>query len=119
MSQIIQLPAPQTPPLPFFDVSPILDAVTYTLRFQWNEQDGNWWLSILDEPGQVTLAGSVRLVADWPLYKTQLPRVPPGYLIASDTSGNGANPNLGDLGQGARVQIHYVTAAEVAAIRGA
>lgn len=113
----IQLPAPQSPPLPAFDVTPVLDGVTYTLRFQWNTRDSGWRLRILDEPGQVILMGDVRLVADWPLYLSRVIRTPPGLLMVRDTSGLGQDPGLSDLG--ARHQLWYSTAAEVAAAQGA
>ena len=43
-------------------------------------------------------------------------RTPSGYLIARDTSGRGEPPTLTDLGT--RVQLFYITAAEVAALAG-
>lgn len=137
MYQLLQLPAPQTPPLPALDVSPVLDGVTYTLHFQWNTRDSGWRLRVLDEPGQTVLLGDTRLVADWPLYPSRLPailpaaggtslviqqgvaaalgmRQPPGILLVLDTSGAGEDPTLEGLGD--RWQLWYVPYADLAAL---
>jgi len=120
MGQRIQLPAPATPPLPALEVTVLLEEVTYTLHMQWSETDSGWYLRVLDEPGQTVLMGDVRMVADWPMYKSRIPevRTPPGLLMVVDTSGRGVDPGLGDLGAGARCQLVYFTAAEVAAATG-
>ncbi len=119
MGQLVVLPAPQSPPLPAFDVSPVLDGVTYTLRFQWMATDNGWRISVLDEPGQVVLMGQVRVVSDWPLYASRISqlRAPPGLLMVFDSSGKGEPPTLAGLGD--RWQLLYYTAAEVAAVQAA
>jgi hypothetical protein len=114
MNQRIQLPAPQTPPLPAIDVSPVLEGVTYTLHLQWNTRDSGWRLRVLDEPGQTVLMGDTRLVADWPLYRSRIERTPPGLFLVRDTSGAGEDPTLDGLG--GRWQLWYIPAADLAAL---
>ena len=91
----------------------MLDGVTYTLAYRWNDTDGHWYLQVLDEPGQVLLAGDCRVVADWPLYSAHTARTPPGFLIVLDTTGQQQDPGLADLG--GRHQLFYVLASEVGA----
>ena len=108
----VNLPAPQSPPIPFLDVSVVLDDVTYTLSFHWNSRDDGWYMTVLDESGQVIILGAVRLVADWPLYRNVVTRKPPGLLMVRDTSGAGSDPGLSDLG--GRCVLVYLTDAEAA-----
>ncbi len=109
---LINLPAPQTPPVPDFTVGADLDGVSYTLRFRWHVADGYWYVRVLDDPGETVLMGDVRVVADWPLYRARVVRTPPGFLIARDTTGSGQAPGLSDLG--GRVQLYYLTVADLA-----
>lgn len=111
MTQLVPLPPPQTPPLPAFDVTALLDGVTYALHFQWNATDAGWRVRILDEPGQVVLMGDARTVLNWPLYESLLVRYPAGGLVFFDTSGQEIEPGLADLGD--RVILLYFLAAEL------
>lgn len=115
---------PQTPPLPFLELVADLDGANYTIRLWFNtratrmladgaEEAGAWFLTILDEPGETIIAGAVKLVCNWPLFRVLADREPAGYLIAVDTSGAGIDPGLDDLGT--RVVLDYITADEVAA----
>lgn len=119
---------PSTPTLPFLDVVVALDGVNYTLQLRWNtratrtlldgtEEEGAWFLTILDEPGNTIIRGDVKLVADWPLYRVTADREPPGLLMAIDTSGQGIDPGFDDIGR--RVVIDYITEAELEAARAA
>ena len=105
----IDLPAPQSPPIPAFDRQYALDGTTYTLRFRWYDTDAGWRIVTLDEPGQVILAGAVRMAVDFPLYLSRVPRVPPGYLLLIDTTGQGQEAGLADLG--GRHLLYYIPAA--------
>lgn len=110
---LLNIPAPQVPPLSFFSVNAVLDGVNYTLEFRWNTYDSRWYVRILDEMGQTILAGDCRVSADTPIYASSTQRTPPGFLYPFDSSGQALDPGLSDLG--ARVQLWYITAAEVAA----
>lgn len=83
-----------------------LDAVTYGFRFRWNERLAAWFMDILDVSAN-PLVTNLRVTVGYPLasraqYNTALP---PGLLIATDTSGADIDPGLTELGT--RVQILY------------
>ena len=111
---LLNLPAPQTPPIPDFTIGANLDGANYTLRFIWNGQDNYWYVRVLDDPGQTVLMGDARVVANWPLYRSRTVRTPPGFLFALDTSGQGLAPGLSELG--ARVQVYYGTVDDLAGL---
>lgn len=96
---------------PFFDVQVTLEDVTYTLQFRWNVREEAWYMHILDAEGTTVLHAGLKLVADWPLATYTTERQPPGILVARDTSGEGRDPGLDDLGD--RVQLVYYTLAEI------
>jgi hypothetical protein len=109
MSQLIQAGDGTTS---FFDVQATLDGATYTLEFRWNVRLGAWFLAILDETGSTPIQTGIRLVANWRLGSANVALQPPGSLFAHDTSGQGLDPGFEDLGT--RVQLVYLTAAEMA-----
>jgi hypothetical protein len=101
--------------LPYFDAQATLDGVTYTLSFRWNVRAQAWYLDIWDELGTTLYEAGVRLVANYPLCAYFSGRQPAGNLVAVDTSGQGIDPGLNDLGgPSARVQLYYLTTAEAA-----
>lgn len=97
--------------LPFFDVQAQLDGVTYTLELRWNVRATAWFLNVLDEAEQNVFLAGLKLVANFPLAAYVTGRSPPGALVCVDTSGQGADPGLNDLG--ARHQLLYYSKAEL------
>ncbi len=95
----------------FFDLRATLDDVAYTLEFRWNVRLEAWFMSIFDSEGTTPIRTSIRLVANWMLASYNTGRTPPGAFVAYDTSGQGIDPGLADLGD--RVQLHYLTAADL------
>ena len=84
-----------------------LDEVSYQLHFCWNVRDEAWALDIRDGDGDDLLSG-VMVRVDVPL-NGLAPRgdLPPGQLMAIDTSGEGKGiDDKEDLGE--RVQMIYV-----------
>lgn len=88
-----------------------LDSVTYGFRFRWNERVAAWFMDISDVAGNELVSG-MRVVVGFPLAANTRynAAMPPGALIASDTSGQDLDPGLGDLG--GRVQILYYSVAD-------
>ena len=125
---LINLPPPQSPPVPDFTIGVNADGTTYTLRFRWNTSDGYWYVRVLDEPGAVVLMGDWRCVIASPvydatgkitalagaLYASRSNRQPAGLFYLVDTSGQGKAPGISDLG--ARVQLRYLAAADMVAL---
>src|SRR5579859_5325596 len=86
-----------------------LDGVTYSFDLAWNDRDGAWYMQIGDAQENL-LVGSMRVVLGKIFAgRVQNPALPPGILVAKDTSGAEADPGLEDLGS--RVQIVYYDAA--------
>lgn len=91
----------------------LLDGVDLTLDVRWNARAGAWILAVSDADG-VILAGR-RITSGASLFgRVVSSRLPGGDLMAVDTSGDDTDPGAGELGQ--RVELVYLTAADVAAI---
>lgn len=92
-----------------------LDGTLYLLRWRWLERPGAWYLD-LGLPNGTQLAAGIRVVVDWQLLRHRTdPRLPPGQLVAIDTSGRGRDiEEQTELGE--RVLVFYVTEEEVNAI---
>lgn len=87
---------------------------TYTFEFIWNDRDQSWYCQIGDSQENL-LAGSVRVVLGKSLFGRYVnPNLPPGQFTVIDTTGQDQDAGLADLGS--RVQVWYVTAAEVVAL---
>jgi hypothetical protein len=115
---------------PIFSTQVELDAVTYTLSFFWNSEDdsvvdgngvstgGAWYISIGQSDGTPIVSG-LRVVVNFASggrFRFKGIGMPPGVLWFEDTSGQGLDPGLTDLGS--RVTLSYLDAAEVAADTG-
>ena len=97
--------------LPYFDLQVTLDSVTYTLTFRWNVRAAAWFVGVASEDGQTVYTVGSRLVADFPFLLRRTGRQPAGWLLCADTSGQGLDPGIADLGT--RCQVFYLTAADL------
>ncbi len=98
--------------LPFYRVYVELESVLYGFEFHWNHLAEGWFMSIFTADDQPILSG-VRLVVDWPLNARGADaRLPPGILIAQDTTGARQDPGEDDLGT--RTVLLYFTSDELA-----
>lgn len=101
--------------LVWYSAQATLDGVDYLLELAWNTRDSRWYLSLFSAAG-VALAQSIPLVVDFPLLRRfRGEEFPPGYLMAIDTTGAGREIEVQD-DLGARVQLVYLTEAEVDAL---
>ena len=100
---------------PWISFSTTLEGAVYGLEFSWNTRDERWYLSVYDDSG-TALAAGVAVVIDFSLLtRFSNPALPPGALMALDTTGNQQEISaMEDLGQ--RVQLIYLSAAEVAGV---
>lgn len=93
-----------------------LESVKYSFEFIWNDRDGAWYMQVGDGEENI-LAGSIRVILGLPLLgRFRDARLPPGQLLAVDTSNQDLDAGLEDLGS--RVAIYYFTQAEVLANTG-
>jgi len=87
-----------------------LDGREYLFRFDWNIRDESWYFGIY-LPDETPLATSRRMAVGRPLLLGEIDdRLPPGLLMAIDTSGKEEDADLDELG--ARVIFAYFDAAE-------
>ena len=110
---ILSIPLP-TPPVYDLTLQTDLDNVTFTLNIFYNSRDGGWYMDICQQDGTQILSGQ-RVVVDYLIGWKQgyNPLMPAGSLQWVDTSGQGLDPGQFDIG--ARVQLIYYDAAELAA----
>lgn len=91
--------------LPDYSFQIELDGKTYGLRLRLNQRDGSWYFDVRDAEDTVLVAGR-RLVIGLPLLRRYTDeRLPPGELLAVDSSG--ANEEAGPADLGARVRLFY------------
>jgi hypothetical protein len=105
---IVEIPLTEPADFPFFTIGIALDAVEYRLTFQWNTRESRWMMSIATADGTEIQSG-FPVVVDFPLLdRFQDDELPPGILMAVDTTGAGneitAREELGD-----RVQLLYLS----------
>lgn len=107
---------PIEPSVPNQEFSVPLDGVTFILRFFWNERDESWYWELYDS-ARVAIWCGARIAVGQPLLRQCVNASrPAGELVVVDTSNEDEDPGLDDLGDApARVQIHYLTAAEMTA----
>jgi len=97
---------PVTAEAPFYDLEVTLEGATYRLELRWNERAQAWFLALYDAAGDVLAAGrAVALGADL-RGRSADARLPPGILLAVDTSGENRDAGRDDLGE--RVKLLYV-----------
>lgn len=89
----------------------VIEGRDYVLRFDWNQRNGSFYLSIADQDGSAIATG-IKLVTDWPLlFGVVDARRPPGELMIIDEKGEGLDPSFSELGT--RFSLVYFTAAEM------
>lgn len=104
---------PITSAEPHYSVTFDFDGVEFVLRFDWNQRDGAWYMS-LELPDGTPLMLGHKVVLRFPMFRRVVDaRRPAGELVFIDTSGTDAEPGRLDLG--ARVVAVYVDGAEAAA----
>lgn len=91
-----------------------LDGIPYLVHLQWNTRESYWTVGLALDDGTVLLDGAALRVGHDLLRQHTGDDIPAGALVAIDTSGRDLDPGRDDLTNG-RVQLIYLTAAEVAA----
>ena len=98
---------------PHFDLSIDLSGREYRLEFKWSVREASWYIRIYTDTDDHLY--SAKLVVGVPLgHRSVDPRMPPGYLLATDSTGRDLEPTWseetqkGDLGR--RVVLQYFEA---------
>lgn len=98
----------------FWSQTTTLDGVPYLLTFRYNTREACYYLTIESQDGTTTYAQGIKLVSNYPLLLTYGDN-PPGELFAMSFSADDSPAALGDMGDGRRVQLMYVEAADLQA----
>lgn len=103
---------------PFYEQIVDLEGRDYRFEFRYMQRERMWYLTIETLTAE-TIVRSAGIVCNWPLLaKATHPDRPPGELLAvSAAVGNDWPPKLDELGIGKRVELTYIPAALVAAVR--
>jgi hypothetical protein len=105
---MILLNIPCRPDLTFYQMQVVLDGVTYTLVFRWNDRESSWYMDILSE-NEDPIVTSIKVVIGTYLgWRSRLG--PPGRFLTFDTTNLDKAPDQADLGD--RVQLYYVPVGE-------
>ena len=94
---------------PSFKESVTLEGITYVLRFDWNDQDGYWRMSIMDAQENPLVMG-IKMVIFYPLtsqYKAY--SIPPGMfcVIDANPATRYIDPGFSDFTRGRNLQLTY------------
>lgn len=93
----------------------VLEGVTYTLEMMWNDRGQSWYLHVWDAEFVTPLEVGMKMVADYPMGRWSVDRLPMGCFVLIDTgapTGAGEDPGFDDLGN--RHQLHYFALSELA-----
>lgn len=92
----------------FYDLDVDLDGRAYRFELRWNPRAASWFITTYDATGEL-LVGPRRIVLGANLLGRGIDdRLPPGELLAVDTSSDGTDPTRDDLGT--RVVLVYAEA---------
>lgn len=101
---------PFTPDEPHQAFPMELDGATYKIEMLWSDRDESWSCSLFTGEDAPLVLGR-KVVLGLPLFERfKDARLPPGKLIAIDTSSDRREAGLSDLGR--RVQLVYLDASE-------
>lgn len=105
---------PTSPGVPYFRQKTKLEGREYVLDFAYNQRIQRWHLSIFDEE-ETPLVQGLKLVVNWPLLRHYRydSRIPPGELMALAQDGTHEPPGIDELGEGKRVELCYLEAADL------
>lgn len=104
MTAPIEIPVATDTPL--YTERVTLDGVEYLFKFDWNDRENRWYLSLF-AVDETPLAAGIKVVANWPLLRRFTgENMPPGVLVAVDLSAErGESPTYTELG--IRVKLLY------------
>lgn len=96
---------------PSFKIRTILENVQLVFKFDWNERDIKWNLSIFDTSENPLLYSLPLNVNTELLERFEIAGLPPGLLMLYDTSGKNLEAGRDDLGD--RCKLVYLTSDEL------
>jgi len=96
------------------EIEVVLDGTPFNINLTYNARFDFWTMNFLNLEDESLVAG-IKLVLDFPLLEQWVDKgLPPGEIIAVDTTGNETEINRDNLGE--TVELVYLTEDEVAAV---
>ena len=96
---------PLSPSVPNYRVGTTLDGIPYIFDVRWNSRGAMWFIDILDIDEDPIASGLAAVLGTVLGIRVTDPRMPPGDLILTDTSGEDRDAGFDDLGD--RVVLLY------------
>ena len=117
---------PTQPDEPNYAIACTLDGVDYELTFRYSERENCFYLDLALTDGTALCSGR-KVVCYWSIWRDFRydKRMPQGALMAFPANGASDAPagfdadGNGELGDGRRVSLYYLTATELAAANAA
>jgi hypothetical protein len=99
---------------PNYRVGITLNDIPYIFDVHWNGRDNAWYFDVLDST-ELPIRCGIKIVLGTSLgVRSTDPRYPSGMLVATDTSGEGRDATIDDLGS--RVVVLHYTVEEFEAL---
>lgn len=97
--------------LDYYAMAVTLGELEFRLTFAYNTRDARWYMDVAKSDGTALVSG-VKIVADHPLLLryTNID-LPVGYLVATDSTGEGIEPEKDDFGD--RVKLVFIPSADL------
>lgn len=105
---------PLIPSVPFYEGGLTLGTVQYRINLHWNSRMDLFFMDLLDVDGNHIRSGMAMVLGTFIGRQSASAEFPPGAFVLSDTSGEGRDAGIDDLGS--RVQLYYFTDEELAAL---
>lgn len=97
--------------LDFYAMTVTLGELDFRLTFAFNTRDSRWHISVAQADGTELLSG-IPIVVDQPLLlRFTNVDLPVGYLVATDSTGEGIEPAKDDFGD--RVKLVFIPSADL------
>lgn len=99
---------------PFYDCQVTLDGRNYVFNFEYSQREERWYFDISLNDG-TPIAKGIKVVCGVSLLRKKRwnPNTPAGELFARASGKDASPPKLEELGIGKRVQLCYVSRAEL------
>lgn len=91
--------------VPFYDFEIDLEGRTYRFEIRWNGRAEAWFLTIRNSAGDILVAGRKIVLGAGLAGRSRTEGLPPGVLVAVDTTDSDVDPGRYDLGR--RVLLVY------------
>lgn len=106
MGQILEIPI--TSDDASFKIRTVLEDIQLILRFDWNERDARWQISIFDSVETPLLMGIPMNINTELIERFEIDGLPPGKMLLYDTTDTSTEAGRDDLGD--RCKLFYETA---------